>query len=134
MTDQEIIKAFQDAGALLDGHFVLRSGLHSNKFFQAALLCDRHTAVAQNGFGIAHRQNQIPELQEFFPELFVKFIRTVTFRAKSLKSRLVQFHQIEFHHAAAIRFHTDKVQLGAACIHCFCFCHFYPIPVHDFRI
>ncbi len=38
MTDQEIIKAFQDAGALLDGHFVLRSGLHSNKFFQAALL------------------------------------------------------------------------------------------------
>ena len=38
MTDQEIIKTFQDVGALLDGHFVLRSKLHSNKFFQAALL------------------------------------------------------------------------------------------------
>ena len=38
MTDQEIIKSFQDAGALLDGHFVLRSGMHSNKFFQCALL------------------------------------------------------------------------------------------------
>ena len=38
MTDQEIIKTFQDAEALLEGHFVLRSGLHSNKFFQAALL------------------------------------------------------------------------------------------------
>lgn len=38
MTDQEIIQAFQDAGALLNGHFVLRSGLHSDQFFQAALL------------------------------------------------------------------------------------------------
>ena len=38
MTDQEIIKSFQDAGALLDGHFVLRSGMHSSKFFQCALL------------------------------------------------------------------------------------------------
>lgn len=38
MTDQEIIKTFQDVGALLNGHFVLRSKLHSNKFFQAALL------------------------------------------------------------------------------------------------
>jgi len=38
MTKEEIIKTFQDIGALLDGHFILRSGLHSNRFFQAALL------------------------------------------------------------------------------------------------
>lgn len=38
MTDSEIIKTFQDAEALLEGHFLLRSGLHSNRFFQAALL------------------------------------------------------------------------------------------------
>ncbi|OQA83815.1 MAG: Orotate phosphoribosyltransferase [Lentisphaerae bacterium ADurb.Bin242] len=38
MTDQEIVQSFQKAGALLDGHFILRSGLHSGKFFQAALL------------------------------------------------------------------------------------------------
>ena len=46
MTDQEIIKSFQDAGALLDGHFVLRSGMHSNKFFQCALLF-RYPDVAE---------------------------------------------------------------------------------------
>ena len=46
MTDQEIIKSFQDAGALLDGHFVLRSGMHSNKFFQCALLF-RYPVVAE---------------------------------------------------------------------------------------
>ena len=38
MTNEAIIKIFQDSKALLDGHFKLRSGLHSNRFFQAALL------------------------------------------------------------------------------------------------
>jgi orotate phosphoribosyltransferase len=38
MTKQEIIDIFKDAKALLEGHFKLRSGLHSNRFFQAALL------------------------------------------------------------------------------------------------
>ena len=38
MTEQEIIKILEDSGALLTGHFQLRSGLHSNRFFQAALL------------------------------------------------------------------------------------------------
>ena len=38
MTNEEIIKIFKESGALLDGHFQLRSGLHSNQFFQAALL------------------------------------------------------------------------------------------------
>ncbi len=38
MTNEEIIKAFTDAEALLEGHFLLRSGLHSNRFFQAALV------------------------------------------------------------------------------------------------
>lgn len=38
MTDQEVEQAFKDAGALLTGHFKLRSGKHSNRFFQAALV------------------------------------------------------------------------------------------------
>ncbi len=38
MTEQEIIKIFEDSKALLTGHFQLRSGKHSNRFFQAALL------------------------------------------------------------------------------------------------
>lgn len=46
MTDQQIIKIFQDSKALLDGHFKLRSGLHSNRFFQAALLL-QHPVLAE---------------------------------------------------------------------------------------
>ena len=38
MTHDEIVATFQRIGALLEGHFLLRSGLHSNRFFQAALL------------------------------------------------------------------------------------------------
>jgi orotate phosphoribosyltransferase len=36
MTDQDIMKTLEDTGALLSGHFQLRSGLHSNRYFQCA--------------------------------------------------------------------------------------------------
>ena len=38
MTNDEILGLFRYTGALLNGHFVLRSGLHSREFFQCALL------------------------------------------------------------------------------------------------
>ena len=38
MTDSEIVESFREAGALLTGHFQLRSKKHSNRFFQAALV------------------------------------------------------------------------------------------------
>lgn len=36
MTDQQILDAFTKTGALLEGHFELRSRLHSNRYFQCA--------------------------------------------------------------------------------------------------
>lgn len=38
VTDAEVLQIFRDTGALLDGHFVLRSGLHSGQYFQCALV------------------------------------------------------------------------------------------------
>lgn len=38
MTDSKVIEIFEESKALLSGHFKLRSGLHSDRFFQAALL------------------------------------------------------------------------------------------------
>jgi orotate phosphoribosyltransferase len=35
---EDVLKLFEDTGALLNGHFELRSGLHSNRFFQCALV------------------------------------------------------------------------------------------------
>ena len=38
MKQEEVLKLFEETGALLNGHFELRSGLHSNQFFQCAHL------------------------------------------------------------------------------------------------
>jgi orotate phosphoribosyltransferase len=38
MKETDLLKLFEETRALLNGHFELRSGLHSNRFFQCALL------------------------------------------------------------------------------------------------
>lgn len=38
MTDTEVLQIFQQTQALLTGHFLLRSGLHSRQYFQCALV------------------------------------------------------------------------------------------------
>ena len=50
MKPDEVIERFRSTGALLEGHFVLRSGLHSRQFFQCALLL-QHTAIAADVCG-----------------------------------------------------------------------------------
>jgi orotate phosphoribosyltransferase len=42
----EIVDLFRKTGALLHGHFILRSGLHSRQFFQCALLLQDATIAA----------------------------------------------------------------------------------------
>jgi orotate phosphoribosyltransferase len=42
---EDLLSLFRKTGALLDGHFVLRSGLHSRQYFQCALLL-QHTDIA----------------------------------------------------------------------------------------
>jgi len=46
MTEQEIYKAFEDSGALLNGHFILTSGLHSKQYFQCAQVL-KHPDLAE---------------------------------------------------------------------------------------
>ena len=38
MTETEVLDVFRKTNALLDGHFLLRSGLHSRQYFQCALV------------------------------------------------------------------------------------------------
>jgi orotate phosphoribosyltransferase len=42
---EDLLALFRRTGALLDGHFVLRSGLHSREYFQCAILL-QHTEIA----------------------------------------------------------------------------------------
>ena len=48
---EDLLSVFRETGALLDGHFILRSGLHSRQFFQCALLL-QHTEVAARVCGM----------------------------------------------------------------------------------
>jgi len=53
MTQDEVLKVFRETGALLEGHFILRSGLHSRQFFQCALALQRMPTVEKLGAALA---------------------------------------------------------------------------------
>jgi orotate phosphoribosyltransferase len=59
MNSDEVFQLFRQTGALLEGHFVLRSGLHSRQFFQCAMLLQYprvasriHEALAEKVKGV----------------------------------------------------------------------------------
>jgi orotate phosphoribosyltransferase len=53
MTENEVLQVFRDTGALLEGHFVLRSGLHSRQYFQCALALQQMPTVERLGAALA---------------------------------------------------------------------------------
>ncbi|MCP5523344.1 MAG: orotate phosphoribosyltransferase [Verrucomicrobiales bacterium] len=53
MTTEEALQLFRESGALLEGHFVLRSGLHSRQFFQCALALQQMPLVERFGAALA---------------------------------------------------------------------------------
>lgn len=55
MTADEILQVFRDTGALLEGHFILRSGLHSRQYFQCALALQFMPAVEKLGAELARK-------------------------------------------------------------------------------
>ncbi|HWH70533.1 MAG TPA: orotate phosphoribosyltransferase [Candidatus Sulfotelmatobacter sp.] len=55
MTEHDILQIFRDTGALLEGHFVLRSGLHSRQYFQCALALQYMPTVEKLGAELARK-------------------------------------------------------------------------------
>lgn len=55
MTQSEVLKVFSDTGALLEGHFILRSGLHSRQFFQCAMALQQMPIVERLGAALAEK-------------------------------------------------------------------------------
>ena len=55
MTSHEVLEIFKASGALLEGHFVLRSGLHSRQFFQCALALQYMPVVERLGAALANK-------------------------------------------------------------------------------
>jgi orotate phosphoribosyltransferase len=55
MTNAEALKIFRETGALLEGHFVLRSGWHSRQYFQCALALQSMPVVERLGAALAEK-------------------------------------------------------------------------------
>ena len=55
MNQDEALQIFRDTGALLEGHFLLRSGLHSRQFFQCAIALQEMPTVERLGAALADR-------------------------------------------------------------------------------
>ena len=55
MNDAEALQIFRDTGALLEGHFILRSGLHSRQFFQCAIALQQMPVVEKLGAALAEK-------------------------------------------------------------------------------
>jgi orotate phosphoribosyltransferase len=55
MTDTEVLDLFRQSGALLEGHFRLSSGLHSDRYLQSALVLQHPDYAGQMGRALAAR-------------------------------------------------------------------------------
>ena len=53
MGSEDVIEKFRETGALLEGHFVLTSGLHSNVYLQCALVLQHPEQAESFGREIA---------------------------------------------------------------------------------
>src|SRR6266699_6137743 len=59
MTEHEVLQIFRESGALLEGHFVLRSGLHSRQYFQCALALQQMPVVEKIGAALAEKVRRL---------------------------------------------------------------------------
>lgn len=69
MTQDDVLNVFRDTGALLEGHFILRSGLHSREFFQCALALQEMPVVEQLGGALAKKVEKFEAVTVIAPAI-----------------------------------------------------------------
>ena len=65
MTQDEVLQMFRDSGALLEGHFRLTSGLHSDRYLQCALVLQHPKQSAALGAALAARLKALGKTPDF---------------------------------------------------------------------
>jgi orotate phosphoribosyltransferase len=69
MTSEETLQIFRQTGALLEGHFILRSGLHSRQYFQCALALQQMPVVERLGGALAAKVRDLGAVTVMAPAL-----------------------------------------------------------------
>ena len=69
MTKDEVFRIFRDTDALLEGHFILRSGLHSRQYFQCAIALQQMPVVEKIGQALADKARPLGAVTVIAPAL-----------------------------------------------------------------
>ena len=69
MTESEVLDHFRQSGALLEGHFRLSSGLHSDRYLQSALVLQYPDLAEQLGAALADRTRHLQPTVVLSPAL-----------------------------------------------------------------
>jgi orotate phosphoribosyltransferase len=69
MTDAQVLDLFRHSGALLEGHFKLSSGLHSDRYLQSALVLQYPDFAEQLGRALAERTAHLQATAVLSPAL-----------------------------------------------------------------
>jgi orotate phosphoribosyltransferase len=69
MTDTEVLDLFRQSGALLEGHFKLSSGLHSDRYLQSALVLQHPDFAEQLGRALGERTRHFQATAVLSPAL-----------------------------------------------------------------
>lgn len=69
MTQEEVLAAFRRSGALLEGHFRLTSGLHSERYLQSALVLQYPEIATALGAALAARTRHLQPTVVLSPAL-----------------------------------------------------------------
>lgn len=69
MTDADVLDLFRHAGALLEGHFTLSSGLHSDRYLQSALVLQHSDFAEQLGRELGERTKHLQPTAVLSPAL-----------------------------------------------------------------
>ncbi len=65
MTQDDVLELFKKSGALLEGHFRLTSGLHSDRYLQCALVLQHPQQAAVLGAALAARLRELDSTADF---------------------------------------------------------------------
>jgi orotate phosphoribosyltransferase len=69
MTEEDVLHLFRTSGALLEGHFRLTSGLHSERYLQSALVLQYPEFAAALGEALAKRTHHLQATAVLSPAL-----------------------------------------------------------------
>jgi orotate phosphoribosyltransferase len=86
MTETEVLDLFRQAGALLEGHFKLSSGLHSDRYLQSALVLQYPDFAEQMGRTLAARLEHLQPTVILSPALGGIIIGQEVGRAMQVRS------------------------------------------------